>query len=412
MAGAGFQSFSAGSVLTASEVNTFLMQQSVMAFPDSTARGTAITLPSDGMVSYLQDSNTIEQYRASGSAIAAWEPISPGQGNKLINGDFGINQRGFSSTTANGTYGFDRWQLQKAGNGTTTYSAQTFTPGAAPVAGYEAENFARIVTTGQSTTAVRSELRQHIEDVRTCAGSTVTVSFWAMSAAGTPKIAVALQQKFGSGGSPSSNVDIYAGQVTISTSWQRYYVSVAVPSITGKTIGTTANTSALSLSFWVSAGSNFDALTGSLGIQTGTFDFWGVQVEQGTVVSPFSTATGFKQGELAACQRYYSKSYQADVAPGTVTNAGAIGWHQTVSTAGRNIAYVKFAQEMRISPPTSVTVYNPATGGTGSGRQQVTGNNVAVITNSPGSSGTNLVNNATSVGTDYMLAHYVAQAEF
>jgi hypothetical protein len=298
--------FVAGNILTANQVNEFLMDQSVMTFADSDARGSAVTVPTNGMVSYLENSNTIEQYRAYGTAIAGWEPVSPGLGNKIINGDFDVNQRGFTSTTTNGVYGFDRWLLIRAGNGTTTYSAQTFTPGTAPVAGYESENFARLVTTGQTSTAVASVLTQPIEDVRTLANSTATISFWAKAASGTPKVSVVWDQNFGSGGSPSSTVSTFAGQVTISTSWARYSVTLEVPSISGKTVGTTENSSYVNLGLYVSAGSNFDAGTGSLGIQTGTFDFWGVQVEKGATVSPFTTATGTKQGEYAACQRYYA----------------------------------------------------------------------------------------------------------
>jgi len=298
-----YKTFTAGDILTAAQVNEFLMDQAVMAFPDSGARGSAITLPTDGMMSYLQDTNVIEQYRTSGTAVAAWEPVSPGLGNLLINGDFAINQRAFTSTTS-GNYGFDRWLVGNSG-GTVTYSAQTFTPGAAPVAGYEARNHARLVTSGQSAAGDYALICQRIEDVRTLAGQTATVSFWAKAASGTPKIAVEVEQNFGSGGSPSATVAIYAGQVTLTTSWARYYVSVAVPSITGKTIGTTANTSYVASNLFVSAGSDFNSRTGTLGVQTGTFDLWGVQVERGTVASPFRTATGTLQGELAACQRYY-----------------------------------------------------------------------------------------------------------
>jgi hypothetical protein len=221
--------------------------------------------------------------------------------NKIINGDFTINQRAFTSTTTSVTYGFDRWQLG-AFDGTTTYSAQTFTAGAAPVAGYEATNYARVVTTGQTATNANSNLRQLIEDVRTFAGQTVTLSFWAQAGSGTPKIATEFTQTFGTTGSPSTAVNTYGGQVTLSTSWARYSVTVAIPSVSGTTI--TSNSS-LTARLFVSAGSDFNSRTGSLGIQTNTFNIWGVQVEAGSIATPFQTATGTIQGELAACQRYY-----------------------------------------------------------------------------------------------------------
>ena len=224
--------------------------------------------------------------------------------NKVINGDFNINQRAFTSTTSSAVYTFDRWK-NFASDGTVTCSAQTFTPGTAPVTGYESANFFRIVTTGQTATSAGANITQHIEDVRTFANQTITISFWAKANSGTPKIALELRQNFGSGGSPSSAVGTYAGQVTLSTSWARYSVTIAVPSISGKTIGTTANTSNLLLLLWVSAGTDLDSRTGSLGIQTNTFDIWGVQLEDGSVATAFNTATGTLQGELAACQRYY-----------------------------------------------------------------------------------------------------------
>jgi len=53
MAGAGFITFTAGSVLTAAQVNTYLMQQAVMVFTNEAARDAAITSPSEGMIAYL-----------------------------------------------------------------------------------------------------------------------------------------------------------------------------------------------------------------------------------------------------------------------------------------------------------------------------------------------------------------------
>jgi hypothetical protein len=104
-------------------------------------------------------------------------PFAAGK-NRIINGNFAVNQRNFSSTTTSGTFGFDRWFLAYSG-GTGTYSKQSFTPGTAPVSGYEGEFFARIVTASQSAAGDYATLQQKIEDVRTFAGQTITYSFWA-----------------------------------------------------------------------------------------------------------------------------------------------------------------------------------------------------------------------------------------
>jgi hypothetical protein len=70
MAGAGFKSWVDGDVLSAADVNTYLMQQAVMVFADASARSTAITAPSEGMVTYRSDADVIEYYDG-----AAWQPI-------------------------------------------------------------------------------------------------------------------------------------------------------------------------------------------------------------------------------------------------------------------------------------------------------------------------------------------------
>jgi hypothetical protein len=227
-------------------------------------------------------------------------PIS-GFRNAIINGDFRINQRGFSSTTTNSTYGFDRWQFQTS-DGTGTHSTQSFSFGNA-IPGYEPINHSRIVTSGQTLASAYTALIQFIEDVRTFAGQTITISFWAKAASGTPKIAVEFQQGFGTGGSPSAVVNTLAGQTTLSTSWTRYSLTVTLPSISGKTLGSTTNTHALGLILWVSAGSTYNTRTNSIGIQSNTFDIWGVQVEPGTIATPFEQRP--IGTELSLCQRYF-----------------------------------------------------------------------------------------------------------
>lgn len=240
--------------------------------------------------------------------------------NKIINGDFRINQRNFTSGSTDASFIADRMQFMRDAGGTVTASLQQFTPGTAPVAGYEAINFGRLVTSGQTATSTYTAFFQKIEDVRTFAGQTVTLSFWAKANSGTPKLFAEIGQIFNS---VSPNVNTSLGQVTISTSWARYSLTVTVPSIAGTTIGAGSN---LYLSIWVSAGSDFNARTGSLGIQSNTFDIWGWQLEAGSVATAFQTATGTLQGELAACQRYYFRNnaltaFATLVPSGLVTSA-------------------------------------------------------------------------------------------
>jgi hypothetical protein len=331
--------------------------------------------------------------------------------NKFINGDFRINQRAFTSTTATAsTYGFDRW-ITSSSDGTVTFSAQTFTPGTAPVSGYEAINFLRAATTGQTLASANTQIHQRVEDVRTFAGQTITISFWAKAASGTPKIAVEVSQAFGTGGSPSSTVNTYAGQVTTSTSWARYSVTVSVPSISGKTIGTDSNSSSLPIRFHTSAGSDLNARTGSLGIQNATIDIWGIQAEDGSVATAFQTATGTIQGELAACQRYYLKSYNQDTAPATASNSVGNFQFQAISatpTASR--ANVRFPVTMRTSP--TITVYSTNSGTSAKLYNEAAAVDLDALTQYTGQTGfTVYANSGTPTLGNPLLVHYVASAE-
>ena len=67
--GSGYKAFTAGSVLTASDVNNYLMEQGVMYFATTAARDTAITAPEDGMVAYVGSNDANEGlYTYNGSA--------------------------------------------------------------------------------------------------------------------------------------------------------------------------------------------------------------------------------------------------------------------------------------------------------------------------------------------------------
>jgi hypothetical protein len=105
MAGAGFTTFTAGSVLTAAQVNTYLMQQAVMVFTNEAARDAAITSPSEGMIAYLT-APTVPS--ASGDTYAA----TPTGVETIYNGSNWVCVTPVSATT----------------NTTGTTSSATFTP--------------------------------------------------------------------------------------------------------------------------------------------------------------------------------------------------------------------------------------------------------------------------------------------
>ena len=220
-------------------------------------------------------------------------PVSPfvAGKNKIINGDFGVWQRGTSfSNPAAGTYTADRFVVWHDGSGATrTISQQAFTPGTAPVTGYEGSYFFRYDVSAVGTGNTYQNIEYPIENVRTLAGQTATISFWA-KAASSRNLSFIFAQQFGSGG--SSDVTFGSTTVALTTSWQRFTTTVSVPSIAGKTIG--GNTNQLHIYF------QLGALSGIT-----TIDLWGVQVEAGSVATPFTTASGTLQGELALCQRYY-----------------------------------------------------------------------------------------------------------
>jgi hypothetical protein len=97
---AGFKTFVDLDILTAAEVNDFLMTQAVMVFDDATARSTALTSPTEGMVTYLKDTNAIEKYDGS-----AWVAVIALDLNQLGDVDAGSPSDGqvltYNNTSGN-----------------------------------------------------------------------------------------------------------------------------------------------------------------------------------------------------------------------------------------------------------------------------------------------------------------------
>lgn len=219
--------------------------------------------------------------------------------NKIINGGFDIWQRG-TSQTSSGYGSDDRWNNANSGS-TKTASQQTFTVGQTDVPG-NPRYWSRTVVTTSAGSGNNCLKYQTIENVATLSGQTATLSFWAKADA-SKNIAVEFYQGFGTGGSPSSAVTgIGVTTCALTTTWKYFTVTVSIPSISGKTLGTN-NDHGLSVNFWFDAGSSFNARTNSLGQQSGTFDIAQVQLEQGLSATPFEQRPiGM---ELSLCQRYF-----------------------------------------------------------------------------------------------------------
>ena len=68
--GSGFRTFATSEVLTASNVQNYLMEQSVMSFASTGARDVAVTAPEAGMVAYVRSGDSSEglYHYTSGSA--------------------------------------------------------------------------------------------------------------------------------------------------------------------------------------------------------------------------------------------------------------------------------------------------------------------------------------------------------
>jgi hypothetical protein len=331
-----------------------------------------------------QLTSTVEQN--TGGAVA---PFVAGK-NKIINGDFGIWQRGTNFTSiGNNVYTADRWCTES--NGTSTVTQQTFTGGSAPVAGYAGQYFLRQQVTSPSTV---SGLNYRIEDIRTLSGQTATISFWA-KAASTTALSFLASQFF-----VAAQQDNMATTFSIGTSWQRYTFTGTIGSISGYTL---PNPNFLSLRFLVLTNTAY------------TLDIWGVQLEAGSVATPFTTATGTFQGELAACQRYFAKSYSQGTAPQTnSTTNGLIAFPSVLAVNGGIWTTVKLPSTMRTSP--TVTIYSYAGSVAGSISQESSGSdfssNSGLATQIGDSSFAAYNGSGASITpTNGGMFHYVATAE-
>jgi hypothetical protein len=229
-----------------------------------------------------------------GGAVA---PFVAGK-NGVINGGFDIWQRGtsFASAAGNALYTADRWSFLNPGSATFTISRQSTS---------DTTNLANIQyclrlqrNSGQTGTTV-NYLTQSIESVNSIpyAGKTITFSFYARAGANYSATSSILGVNVSSGTGTDQNINssftgiatVISQNATLTTTWQRFTFT-----------GTVAST-ATQLGFYFNWSPVGTASTNDY------FEVTGVQMEQGSVATPFARAGGSIGGELALCQRYYER---------------------------------------------------------------------------------------------------------
>jgi hypothetical protein len=390
------------------------MQQTVMVFASSAARTSALSgVLAEGMVSYLQDTNTLEVYDGSawvgatgditgltagtgisissatgpvptvtnsmateitakgdlivGTGSATFDNLAAGsngetlvadsststglryqapvQANPVINSAMQIAQRGTSiSVGAGAPYTLDRWQGFRSGAaaGETVSRQVTGDTTNLPFIQY----CARVQRDSGNTSTADLTLSQSFETINSIpfAGKTVTLSFYARRGANYSATSNLINTAIYVGtGTDQSWISGYTGFAvavsaanTLTTSWQRFTMTGA--------IGATVTELAI----------NFAATpTGTAGAAD-FFEVTGVQLEVGSVATPFHTLGGTIQGELAACERYYQRF--SNTGSGDFTGLGVA----YTSTAA--ILTIKYKTTMRLGTAaldySSVRVYD------------------------------------------------------
>jgi hypothetical protein len=250
--------------------------------------------------------------------------------NPILNSAYQIWQRGTSMAGSGSAYCADRWQAFRAVAG-STYSRQLTN---------DTTNLPNIqyclrLSRDSGNTATNAIFAsQGFETVNSIpyAGKTVTLSLYARKGANFSATSDLLNVQVITGTGTDQNwISGYTGQAvpisstaTLTTTWQRF-------TFTG-TIATTATELSVSINF---------APTGTAGAADYA-EITGIQLEVGSVATPFKTYAGTIQGELAACQRYYTRINSI--------NAFAIfGMAETFSTT-RAYGYFAYPVVMRTSP--------------------------------------------------------------
>lgn len=343
--------------------------------------------------------------------------INPHRRNIIQNGNMWVWQRGTSWT------GFsmksvisDRWQVGGTNDGTINAARSTNAPTIAQ-AGLKFPYSANVTVNAVDTSISAVQyciFSQAIEgaDIVPIMGQTISISFW--FATDTPGVYCL---SLISGGNNLSYVKEFtaAGSGT----WEKFTFQIPMSDGSsgswyyGKTTG-------MRLTIALAAGSNFQTTPNAwqaglyyatsnqvnfLGTTARNCWLTGVQLEVGPYPSPFEMLP-FAEF-VRNCQRYWEKSYNLDVNPGTVTDVGSVVVALPIVDT---YSFVPFKVSKR-DTPTSFTYYSTFTGASSKARDLTAGADINLMDSANyGENGLNV--RFDTAAADHVLAfHWVADAD-
>jgi hypothetical protein len=332
----------------------------------------------------------------------------PNPSNPVLNSAFQVWQRGTTSTAiGSGTFLADRWQAARTGFAAGASQSQQATGDTTNLPNIQYCLRAGRDTGNTSTASVI--VGQNIETVNSIpfAGKTVTLSFYARKGALYSGSSNLLALDFASGTGTNQNL-VTAGTLTginntsttftLTTTWQRFTVTKAIDS--------TATQLAFQYSY---------VPVGTAGA-TDYFEFTGVQIDIGSVALPFRTTGVSYQQELAACQRYYAKSYSQATAPATNSSANGLVFAQSGATIASTdyICNVPLPVTMRANPTVTIYSFTSSTTGKvsdGSGTDLAAGSGATNLINDSRFTVQNNAGVSITAAKNGVVFHYTASAE-
>lgn len=235
---------------------------------------------------------------SAASTGMAWKSYGFQAENPVLNSGFDVWQRGtsFNSTGTNAqNYTADRWINYNTGTTNVTVSRQaTGDTTNLPFIQY----CARVQRNSGNTNTNEIWMAQVFETANSIplAGKTVTLSFYARRGSNYSAASNVLnvQMGYGTGTDQALNGGVlsnsaFSGSATLTTTWQRFTVTGSIPA------------AATQLCFYI-----YEVPVGTASTND-YYEITGVQIDVGSVATPYKRAMNTLQGELAACQRYYER---------------------------------------------------------------------------------------------------------